>query len=65
MSSQSSQTWLWSRSQTWLMSPMSSQGSKTWQNIDQHKSSPKSALSVIGVRQHERVQMSRTLFCYS
>ena len=41
---------------------MSSQGSKTWQNIDQHKSSPKSALSVIGVRQHERVQMSRTFF---
>jgi hypothetical protein len=30
-------------------------------NNDQHKSSPKAALSVIGVWQYERVQMSRTL----
>jgi len=31
-------------------------------NNDQHISSPKSVLSVIGVLQYERVQMSRTLF---
>ena len=31
-------------------------------NNDQHKSSPTSAISVIGVWQYERVQMSRTLF---
>jgi hypothetical protein len=31
-------------------------------NNDQHQSSPKSAISVIGVWQYERVQMSRTLF---
>jgi len=31
-------------------------------NSDQHKSSPKSALSVIGVWQYERVQMSRPPF---
>jgi len=33
-------------------------------NNDQHKSSPKSALSVIGVWQYERVQMSRTFFIF-
>ena len=31
-------------------------------NNDQHQSSPKSAISVIGVWQYERVKMSRTLF---
>jgi hypothetical protein len=31
-------------------------------NNDQHKSSPTSAISVIGVWQYGRVQMSRTLF---
>ena len=31
-------------------------------NNDQHKSSPISALSVIGVWKYERVQMSRKLF---
>jgi hypothetical protein len=31
-------------------------------NNDPHKLSPKSAISVIGVWQYERVQMSRTLF---
>jgi hypothetical protein len=31
-------------------------------NKDQHKLSPKSALSVIGVWQYERVQMSSTPF---
>ena len=31
---------------------------------DQHKSSPISALSVIGVWQYERVQMSRTPFLF-
>ena len=30
-------------------------------NKDQHQSSPKSALSVTGALQYERVQMSRTL----
>jgi hypothetical protein len=33
-------------------------------NTDQQKSSPISALSVIGVRQYEMVQMSRILFFY-
>ena len=31
-------------------------------NNDQHKSSPISALSVIGVWQYEKVQISRTYF---
>ena len=31
-------------------------------NNDQHQLSPKSALSIIGILQYQRVQMSRTLF---
>ena len=31
-------------------------------NNDQHQSSPKSAISVIGAWQYESIQMSRTLF---
>ena len=84
MSSQDSQTWLWS--------PMPDRGDpyvwyvgRDWRyqrggqnpsiekeqtnnymmtNNDQHNSSPKSALSVIGVRLYEMVQMSRTPLFY-
>ena len=47
-------------SQTWLRSPMPERGDP----YNQHKLSPKSALSVIGVWQYERVQISGPLFFY-